>query len=215
MDQKGLEEFLSIKQYVHFKDVEVEYIQGKPFKCCYSLMGYTSQEGDRIAIYKVGWNSVKQYFAFEWVPINNNKENSVCFNKYSLPKNTTDLFQLCYISNHNETYGVSTPFQFVKSKSKLYDSLKSSMCDSAYSGSDLEKEIGELKAENQLFRHKMRAVMNILTNMQSLMLHQQAEIDGLKEKVDEMTMTKKNDKKTKHFDVDLEELDPLPPFPLY
>lgn len=40
--------------------------------CKYHFNDYTPQEGDRVAIFKLGWTLVKEYLLFEWAPTDSN-----------------------------------------------------------------------------------------------------------------------------------------------
>lgn len=55
------------------------YSYNEDLVCRYSLIDYKVQEGDRIAIFKLGWQYVKDYVLFEWVP-KFSEENCVVFN---------------------------------------------------------------------------------------------------------------------------------------
>ncbi|KAI4457014.1 calcium-binding and coiled-coil domain 2 [Holotrichia oblita] len=231
------DKFPSIKQLVEFTNIKVEYPDNECLKCTFKLLNYKCQEGDRIAIYKLGWNAVKEYIVFEWVPINDSDidENYVVFNQSVLPKNTTDMFQLCYISSENQTYGVSEPFQLTNPNMKLssLDCIRSFNSDSDYMSLNCERELLKLREENKFFRDKLQIFMSMLMNTQTLVCQQQKEINRLKERCDRlenktMSMSLK-DNLCNNFNnntlktlgtmitttdfFDIEELETLPPFP--
>lgn len=58
---------LSWKQ-VEFVDIHDQYPAHEDLICKYKFNDYTPQEGDRVAIFKLGWSLVKEYLLFEWAP---------------------------------------------------------------------------------------------------------------------------------------------------
>lgn len=58
-----------------------QYSYNENLRCTYKFNDYTPQEGDRVAIFKLGWNFVKDYVVFEWAPLNTDKDkkHSVVF----------------------------------------------------------------------------------------------------------------------------------------
>lgn len=139
------------------------------------------------------------------------------------------MFQFCYISSENQTYGVSEPFQFINSAMKLtmLSSIKS-LCDSDYSSINFEKEISKLHEENKYFREKLQVYMGMLISCQTLLCQQQKEINNLKERCnvleeDQLLLGLKqnlcnNPSKILSApafcsDFDIGELETLPPFP--
>lgn len=139
------------------------------------------------------------------------------------------MFQLCYISSENRTYGVSEPFQFYNPSMKLssVDYLKS-LGDSDYSSLNYERELLRMKEENKFFRDKLQIFMNMLINTQTLLCQQQKEIDKLKERCQQLeekntsisvsdNLCGTNSVKTLgtliYTDFDVGELETLPPFP--
>ncbi|KAG5897078.1 hypothetical protein JTB14_036305 [Gonioctena quinquepunctata] len=53
--------FVSMKAAVEFLNVLNQYCYNDDLICTYEFNDYTPQEGDRIAIFKLGWNFVKDY----------------------------------------------------------------------------------------------------------------------------------------------------------
>ncbi|KRT82271.1 hypothetical protein AMK59_3940, partial [Oryctes borbonicus] len=176
------DKFSSIKQLVEFIDIKADYPDNQHLKCAFKLLNYKGQEGDRVAIYKLGWDTVKEYIAFEWVLVNNTRENNVIFNQSMLPKNSNDMFQLCYISSKNETCGVSEPFHFINPNMKLstLDCLRSFSSDSDCLSLNYEREMSSLKEENKVFRNQLQILMNMVTSAQTLLCQQQKEVNRLK-----------------------------------
>jgi len=65
---------------VIFHDIADTYPTDADICCRYSLTdGVTVSHGDRIALYRVGWSSVQEHIAFEWVPVTDATELQVLF----------------------------------------------------------------------------------------------------------------------------------------
>ena len=55
---------------VIFHDIADTYLTDADICCRYSLTnGVTAEEGDRIALYRVGWSSVQDFIMFECAPM--------------------------------------------------------------------------------------------------------------------------------------------------
>lgn len=66
---------------VEFVDISDQYSSQEDLVCKYQFNDYTPQEGDRVAIFKLGWTLVKEYLLFEWAPTDSNaKIHHVVFN---------------------------------------------------------------------------------------------------------------------------------------
>lgn len=57
---------------VDFEEIKDQYSYKEPLVCTFSLKKYETQPGDRVAIFKLGWASCKDYVRFEWVPLDAN-----------------------------------------------------------------------------------------------------------------------------------------------
>jgi len=111
----GQDSMLSQSQYakVIFHDIADTYPTDADICCRYSLTdGVTVSHGDRIALYRVGWSSVQEHIAFEWVPVTDATELQVLFKASSLPKDEDEFYQLCYVTINDLVCGASVPFQF-------------------------------------------------------------------------------------------------------
>uniref|UniRef100_A0A0A9X3V0 Tax1-binding protein 1 B n=2 Tax=Lygus hesperus TaxID=30085 RepID=A0A0A9X3V0_LYGHE len=108
---------------VVFHDVCDLYPTDSDIKCRYTLTSDVSaQPGDKVAVFKVGWSSVSEYVTFERAPQPNEDGSSlsITFKAEKLPKDTTTLYQLCYVTSGNVIAGASTPFTFhVPTESEL------------------------------------------------------------------------------------------------
>lgn len=66
---------------MEFIDILDQYSSQEDLVCKYSFNDYTPQEGDRVAVFKLGWTLVKEYVLFEWAPTDSNaKVHHVVFN---------------------------------------------------------------------------------------------------------------------------------------
>ncbi|XP_077315908.1 calcium-binding and coiled-coil domain-containing protein 2 isoform X2 [Lithobates pipiens] len=70
---------------------------------------FTSGTKDWIGIFKVGWQTTKEYYT--WVSLSTSVENQVLFKAYYLPKDD-EHYQFCYVDQNGDVRGVSIPFQF-------------------------------------------------------------------------------------------------------
>uniref|UniRef100_A0A1Y1NDI4 SKICH domain-containing protein n=1 Tax=Photinus pyralis TaxID=7054 RepID=A0A1Y1NDI4_PHOPY len=110
--------FSTIIPRVEFLNVQDQYSYNDDLICKYYLTDYEVQEGDRVAIFRLGWQYIKDYILFEWAP-KDSEANLVVFNKPCLPKNTSEIYQFCFISGENNVLGASEPFQFSEKNQKL------------------------------------------------------------------------------------------------
>lgn len=107
---------------VVFHNVSESYKPGKHLECYYTLSPVlVPSSRDYIGVFKVGWNSVRCYFTFEYAPMpknwvaNQEYKQCVIFNSYYLPKEEDgEFYQFCYIDSAGKMRGASTPFQFLK-----------------------------------------------------------------------------------------------------
>ncbi|XP_063917503.1 calcium-binding and coiled-coil domain-containing protein 2-like [Zophobas morio] len=150
-----------LDRYPCNEDLECKYVYTRSAKV---------QDGDRIAIFKTGWKSLRNYLLFEWAMHSTPAGlNSVIFCKYDLPStpnDTDDLYQFCYISGENVVQGISTPFQIYSAESKytvnLTDSLKNEQQTSHLKHllSLKDKEILRLKEENAMLKESLKAIVD-------------------------------------------------------
>ncbi|KAB0793408.1 hypothetical protein PPYR_13028 [Photinus pyralis] len=172
--------FSTIIPRVEFLNVQDQYSYNDDLICKYYLTDYEVQEGDRVAIFRLGWQYIKDYILFEWAP-KDSEANLVVFNKPCLPKNTSEIYQFCFISGENNVLGASEPFQFSE-KTKNYQSLfrssvlklDSSMQDDYKSLSNAspsslnnipdvierDREMLRLREENEFLRNTLKILIS-------------------------------------------------------
>ncbi|XP_060523252.1 tax1-binding protein 1 homolog [Cylas formicarius] len=194
--------FTSLRQAVEFVNVADQYPCNKDLFCKYKLNDYRPQEGDRVAIFKLGWNFVKDYLVFEWAPVSPVDDLcSVTFNQLNLPKSPLEIYQLCYIGAENEVHGASSPFSFCGCGSA--SGLNTSQCVDR-NDVDKDMEICRLREENAILKQSLKAILGqehgghwkahdsdikelkrLVEEINSKVVKQQAEIDTLKGKIRE------------------------------
>ncbi|XP_054847059.1 tax1-binding protein 1 isoform X2 [Eublepharis macularius] len=105
--------------HVIFQNVAKSYLPNVHLECHYTLTPYIRpHQKDWVGIFKVGWNTARDYYTFVWSPMPENyvegsTVNSVLsFQGYYLPNDDGEFYQFCYVTHKGEIRGASTPFQF-------------------------------------------------------------------------------------------------------
>lgn len=115
---------------VSFVDVKESYPPGSSIQCRYVVKGpHVCSSKDWIGIYRVGWRSCNNYEAYVWVQMPSATDESqevecggtVTFPADSLPSDSRDFYQFCYISSASQVCGVSAPFQMCASVDDLFE----------------------------------------------------------------------------------------------
>lgn len=109
---------------VVFHNIQEVYIPGKDIRCCYSIKPSVSPTAnDWIGLFKVGWQSCKDYLCYEYSPVieknstsTSSSQNSVLFRGSKLPPEEIEFYQFCYVTSSGEIRGASYPFQIQFSK---------------------------------------------------------------------------------------------------
>lgn len=110
----------SIFAGVIFHNVQDTYIPGKDIRCCYSIKpSVSTTANDWIGLYKVGWQSPKEYLCYEYSPVlesisltaSLSIQNYVVFRGSKLPSEECEFYQFCYVTSSGEIRGASYPFQ--------------------------------------------------------------------------------------------------------
>lgn len=112
---------------VVFHNVQEIYIPRKDIRCCYSIKPSVSPtSSDWIGLFKVGWQSYKDYLCYEYSPVVDNSaasrtasfslQRSVLFRGDRLPTEENEFYQFCYVTSSGEIRGASYPFQIQFSK---------------------------------------------------------------------------------------------------
>lgn len=107
---------------VVFHNIQEIYVPGKDIRCCYSIKPSVSPTpNDWIGLFKVGWQSHKDYLCYEYSPMivtavavataSLSLQNSVLFRGGKLPSEENEFYQFCYVTSDGEIRGASYPFQ--------------------------------------------------------------------------------------------------------
>lgn len=105
--------------HVIFQNVAKSYLPNASLECHYTLTSFIKPHPkDWVGIFKVGWNTARDYYTFLWSPIpdfyveGSSFDCVVCFQGYYLPNDDGEFYQFCYVTHKGEIRGASTPFQF-------------------------------------------------------------------------------------------------------
>ncbi|XP_076856545.1 calcium-binding and coiled-coil domain-containing protein 2 [Brachyhypopomus gauderio] len=157
---------------VVFVDVAHSYQINAPVRCCYTLTGgLNPNTRDWIGIFKVGWNSTKQYYNYVWVQPSPEHDGSeplqkeVVFSEYYLPKDDGEFYQFCYVDSSGQVRGASTPFCFQNpAEASLDGSLENDLLviTTQEQAEQMEKdkenllaEMDHLKEENKILKNEL------------------------------------------------------------
>ncbi|XP_013998415.2 tax1-binding protein 1 homolog A isoform X2 [Salmo salar] len=105
--------------HVIFQNVRKSFLPQEALECHYTLTSYiTPNPKDWVGIFKVGWNTARDYYTFLWSPMPENYQpgstvhRAVVFQGYYVPKSDGEFYQLCYVTHMGDIRGASTPFLF-------------------------------------------------------------------------------------------------------
>ncbi|XP_030754196.1 tax1-binding protein 1-like isoform X1 [Sitophilus oryzae] len=187
---------------VEFLSVLDQYSISDDLHCEFKFNDYIPQDGDRITLFKFGWNDAKDYLLFEWVPFGLKETRYfVTFPKDVLPKNQLQLYQICYINGENEVMGASTPFQFNAEPSEVKQDSKPTNFDVTDSkiSTNKDQELSLLKEENIMLKDTLKALISkrliknydqeiaevkeLTESLKKMLLDHEKEIDSLKSKI--------------------------------
>ncbi|XP_039602647.1 calcium-binding and coiled-coil domain-containing protein 1 isoform X1 [Polypterus senegalus] len=104
---------------VTFHNVAQSYIPQSRVECHYTLSpAHAWSSKDWIGIFKVGWNSIRDYHTFVWSQVPDGYQEGtpakccVNFQAFYLPKGSSESYQFCYVDSQGEVCSCSTPFTF-------------------------------------------------------------------------------------------------------
>lgn len=195
---------------VIFTDIKNVYSYSEDLVCKFRLNDYSLQEGDRVAMYKSGWSSVKDYILFEWAPIDipniANAESEVVFSSQDLPKDESDRYQLCYISGENDLQGASIIISFCKNpviqtaeptpikkfqlrsifeiqqERRLKSKSKPVKLEDKFKHHTCESKIRELETENEILKKIILNRENEINSLKSIVAVKEEQCKMLKDK---------------------------------
>ena len=104
---------------VQFLDIQESYLPLKDITVRYRRSGEPSNSRDWIGLFRVGWNSNKDYHSYVWASSATQTElgheleaAEVIFPASSLPAESEHFYQFCYVSREGVLRGASPPFLF-------------------------------------------------------------------------------------------------------
>ncbi|XP_021919020.1 tax1-binding protein 1 homolog isoform X1 [Zootermopsis nevadensis] len=202
--ERGQSLIISQSQYakVIFHDIADTYPTDADICCRYSLTdGVTVSDGDRIALYRVGWTSVQEHIVSECVPETDATELQVLFKASQLPKDENEFYQLCYVTRNGRVRGASVPFQFcplfeselcvveeadgmvvVRSRTAF---TEEKLREVFVANEILQKEKGNLEKELQIFKEKYHKVSTELQSAMETLAKLENEKQGLEDGLEE------------------------------
>ncbi|XP_034426455.1 calcium-binding and coiled-coil domain-containing protein 2 isoform X1 [Hippoglossus hippoglossus] len=152
---------------VVFNNIPQSYPPSTSLTCHYTA-SFQPHPRDWVGIFKVGWNSAKDYHTFVWVEPcldvvgQESVTRQTLFKDYYLPKDEMEFYQFCYIDVTGQVRGASTPFCF---KSPEEQSLTSRLDDdilvvttqeqvdqSVRERDELQKELDQIRQENETLK---------------------------------------------------------------
>ncbi|XP_041759539.1 tax1-binding protein 1 homolog A [Coregonus clupeaformis] len=105
--------------HVIFQNVGKSFLPQEALECRYTLTSYiTPNPKDWVGIFKVGWNTARDYYTFLWSPMPQDYQpgstvhRAVVFQGYYVPKSDGEFYQFCYVTHTGDIRGASTPFLF-------------------------------------------------------------------------------------------------------
>ncbi|KAK2564841.1 Tax1-binding protein 1-like protein [Acropora cervicornis] len=115
---------------VIFNNVPEYYPPDRDIECRYTIKNSVQPNSrDWIGLFRVGWQSSREHYTYEWSPLLNTHEqgkplsNRVVFRERYLPKADDEFYQFCYVTSAEDVRGASVPFQ-IKTRPLEQDDLQ-------------------------------------------------------------------------------------------
>ncbi|XP_040032838.2 calcium-binding and coiled-coil domain-containing protein 2 [Gasterosteus aculeatus] len=154
---------------VVFTDTPYSYPYSTTVTCRYTITSPVQPTPrDWVGIFKVGWNTIKDYHTFVWVePCHDvvgreSTTRSVVFKEYYLPKNEHDFYQFCYVDGNGVVQGASTSFCFKTPAEEdpesdlqgdlLVITTQEQVDQGLLEKAELQKELDRIKEENETLK---------------------------------------------------------------
>ena len=112
---------------VTFVNVQKSYPPGEKLNIGYALSSDLKRSTrDWVGLFKVGWSSSRDYYTFEWAPLqpDDNLKSEVTFAGRRLPPEDNHFYQFCYVTSDGRVRGASPPFQFLAVSLARVDDLE-------------------------------------------------------------------------------------------
>ncbi|XP_075797905.1 calcium-binding and coiled-coil domain-containing protein 2 [Microtus pennsylvanicus] len=166
---------------VVFNGVEDFYLPGGDVTCRYSFTRqFNPRHSDWIGIFKVGWETIKDYYTYVWVPMPSPEElttqQEVLFKAYYLPKDGEN-YQFCYVDEDGKVQGASTPFQFCsKSEEDMLVVTTQGKVE------EMEQRTEELLRENQELKENCASLRQQKSDVRAELEREQGKVEEMKQR---------------------------------
>ncbi|KAM8836768.1 LOW QUALITY PROTEIN: calcium-binding and coiled-coil domain-containing protein 2 [Spinachia spinachia] len=188
---------------VVFTDTPYSYPPSTPVTCRYTLTSaFQPTPRDWVGIFKVGWNTIKEYHTFVWVePCHDvvGKESTmrpVAFKEYYLPKNEHDFYQFCYVDGNGVVRGASTSFCFKKpleedpesggQEDLLVVTTQEQVDLGLLEKAELQKELDQIKEENETLKKVQQTEQQHVASLKWQNEQKEREISDLVKEMEEI-----------------------------
>ncbi|XP_070995049.1 tax1-binding protein 1 homolog A-like isoform X3 [Oncorhynchus clarkii lewisi] len=196
--------------HVIFQNVRKSFLPQEALECRYTLTSYiTPNPKDWVGIFKVGWNTARDYYTFLWSPMPENYQpgstvhRAVVFQGHYVPKSDGEFYQLCYVTHMGDIRGASTPFLFRpatptedcltvteddNNSDILVVTTKSSVLEELLRSSQgLSEEREEVRRRLQEATDRVRQLEEDLLGVTQRGLQKETELDCLRDRLKKLT----------------------------
>ena len=196
---------------VIFNNVPECYPPDRDIECRYTIkISVKPNSRDWIGLFKVGWQSSREHFTYEWSPMPSIQDgehgrpiaNRVVFRLRYLPKADDEFYQFCYVTYAGDVRGASVPFQ-IKTKPieqeeleccEIEDDEGSSIMIVKNKTAMLEESLARALEENAVLRASNETVLADLANVNDKVMESESR------KAELTAALKENEKKTSNLD---------------
>ena len=197
---------------VIFNNVPECYPPDRDIECRYTIkISVKPNSRDWIGLFKVGWQSSREHFTYEWSPMPISIQdgehgrpiaNRVVFRLRYLPKADDEFYQFCYVTYAGDVRGASVPFQ-IKTKPieqeeleccEIEDDEGSSIMIVKNKTAMLEESLARALEENAVLRASNETVLADLANVNDKVMESESR------KAELTAALKENEKKTSNLD---------------
>ena len=197
---------------VIFNNVPECYPPDRDIECRYTIKSSVKPNSrDWIGLFKVGWQSSREHFTYEWSPMPISIQdgehgrpiaNRVVFRLRYLPKADDEFYQFCYVTYAGDVRGASVPFQ-IKTKPieqeeleccEIEDDEGSSIMIVKNKTAMLEESLARALEENAVLRASNETVLADLANVNDKVMESESR------KAELTAALKENEKKTSNLD---------------
>ena len=196
---------------VIFNNVPECYPPDRDIECRYTIKSSVKPNSrDWIGLFKVGWQSSREHFTYEWSPMPSIQDgergkpiaNRVVFRLRYLPKADDEFYQFCYVTYAGDVRGASVPFQ-IKTKPieqeeleccEIEDDEGSSIMIVKNKTAMLEESLARALEENAVLRASNETTLADLANVNDKVMESESR------KAELTAALKENEKKTSNLE---------------